>query len=126
MAEPLPNLHVANLPSNTPNSSFTKIYIPSLLRWTQSDSPPGATLPWPLSGAYALCPVPSQMWHLGSPLTWQLSPSSCCGPLPRNSRSPASVFLPSHWPRATLFTNQDQLGTGFPQCPKDMWSLIQF
>ena len=31
-------------------------------------------------------------------------------------KTPASVSLPSHWPTATLFINQNQLETGFPQC----------
>jgi hypothetical protein len=36
--------------------------------------------------------------------------------LPRNPKNPTSVSLSRHWPLTILFTNHNQLGTGFSHC----------
>ena len=53
-----------------------------------------------------------QAWSLSFPDMVILHPSSSLGPLAWESSSPASISLPRHWPLATLFTNQNQLGAG--------------
>ena len=76
------------------------------------------------SGSYmaAPCSLSCTLSGVVSPLlyllpAWQISLSSTfLSSLPGHPKSPASVSLPSHLLAATLFTNQIQLGIGFPQC----------
>jgi hypothetical protein len=122
MTRPLPNLHMANPPpSDIPNLLFTEIDIPSLLIWIQL----GRSF-W---GHYSLAPtwqlcflsstfsgVVSPLFHL-LPLFLSSLPSSCSFQLPQSVvlgilKVPPVSSLLSHWLLATLFTKQNQLGTG--------------
>lgn len=88
-------LHATNtLPSDSPELLLTKIYIPSLLPWTQPFC--------------ALSSAPLRPGLYSFPGMAALS-SPALVPCPGILKS-YLCFLPSNWPPATLFTNQKQLG----------------
>jgi hypothetical protein len=51
---------------------------------------------------------------------WWLSFFFLLGPSPGNPKIPPLSFLPSSWLLASLFTNQDQLGTGSQKLHVDL------
>jgi hypothetical protein len=117
-----------------PSYYLLKIYIPSLLPWTQTSSP----LELCFLGSYmtvTLCllnlsGVVSLLlpWHHCSSL------SSFLCPLPSNPKSPSSVSLPSHWhlylPVRTGFGGgiisiiQEATFSPFPSIKKSLFSQI--
>lgn len=112
MVGPLLNLHVANpSPFDIPELLLNSIF--------------HLCCPRPSHAALSSCiPLTSTCW-LSSlslvSLTWCLLPawrlshlSSLLSPLPGNPKSPADISLSSHCLLATLFTNQNQLGTRSP------------
>ena len=65
MAGPFPVRYIVNpSPFDLPKLLLTKLYIPTLLSFTQSGSPFRATIPWLLHGGYALYSSPSHGWYL--------------------------------------------------------------
>jgi hypothetical protein len=103
MAGLLPNLQVANPPSSDiPKLLLTKIYIPSLLPWTQLGTlSPGSYM------AAKLCPTPSLAWHhLSSTLSW-------------HGRSPSFFLLP--W---SLALNLKSLNSVYPAQPLTAGNFI--
>ena len=111
---PLPNLHMANSPSpDIPKLLLTTFYIPSLLPWTQLDSPLGLRC----SGSYtvSMLSVPYLLRHGVFSLfvlAWPISSFFLCLS-PGNPKSPTSVYpVQPLYLLATVFTNQNQTGTG--------------
>jgi hypothetical protein len=116
MAEPPPNSHVAN---PTLSDIYSGYYLLKSIFYLACPKSRHAALlvcvlPPPPQGA--LCSALSQVWHLSSPspdtadlllLPPPLVP--CLGIL---NVLPLSA-LSSYWLLATLFTNQNQLGSGF-------------
>ena len=120
MAAPLPNLHVVN-----PSSSdipkllgiYTRIYIPSLLPWTQSSI-------WWLAMLF--------VHHLLRHGVSSTSPGMVGPPFfpsPQAQVNPKILplsALPSHWLLASLLTNQNQLGARFLSVLRvDMWTPVE-
>ena len=111
VAGPSPNFHVVNPPpADNPGFSLTKFYILPWLLWPQS----AAQLGWALD-CTLLAPSPFQ--HGVSPLLftlptpWSPSPPLSWSQTQENSKVPLLSALPSHWLPASLFTNQNQLGS---------------
>ena len=105
------DIHVAELArSDTPTFLLTKLIFHLCCCKTRPTvhlgHNPGTYM---LSMLSALCisglMSPSMAWPLSLFLLLLCS-------FPRNPKSPASVFLSSHWPQANLFTNQNQVGKG--------------
>jgi hypothetical protein len=118
MAGPLLNLLVANtLPSNIPELTLPKsIFYPAALQ----GSPPGAShTSHPTPHTHPCTYIPAN-----SPSCTLPASSSHLGPFPGILRLFTSVSLPSHWPLATLYLNQSQLGAGNPSA--DMQFLCDF
>jgi hypothetical protein len=113
MAGLLPNLHEANTLSPPGILSYYYLLRPifHLCCPRCSHGGAGAALPQ-LSYVGCLSVLHFSDMESTPLLAWQLPPSSSFGPSPGNPKSPTSMSLPSHWPPATLFTNQNQMGTG--------------
>jgi len=104
---PLPHLHMANPLSDIPKWLLTKLYILSLLPWTQT------TIPWLLHDSYVLCPAPLRCGVLVLLLlAWWISPPPLPVPSPGLLKALPLSALPSHWLLASLLTNQNQLWAG--------------
>jgi hypothetical protein len=114
---PLTNLHMADVLSSNPSSSLATACATPWLTLTQTCSPPGphslALTCW-----LSVCPALLRCVSYSSPgmAALFLLPQSLAEGVGNHPKSPTSISLPSCWPLATLFTNQNQLGGRDPQC----------